>query len=64
MKYLNQNGLANGKIIAGIPCPWRDKCYHKTKRCPDENNILDNPYSCATARLFSCIEYHKTEGWN
>lgn len=58
----NENGLVNGLIPAGKPCPWWSKCSMKVARCPSESNPKVVDYSCALARLNSVIDSGKKEG--
>jgi hypothetical protein len=53
--YLDSNGLEDGKIPAGNCCPAIKECGLRNERCPSESNLLDGPYSCAGARLWSLI---------
>lgn len=62
MSYLNENGLVDGNIPAGQPCPWWSKCSMKVERCPSEKNPKKVDYSCALARLNSTIDSSKKEG--
>jgi hypothetical protein len=59
--FTNSNGLVNGCIPKGQPCPFLDKCECKNDRCPTvENPNLTFNFSCAVARAFSItIEYDK-----
>ena len=55
--YKNQNGLVNGLIPKGSPCPFLKECGLKNERCPTKakpNNLHD--YSCAAARAWSLIQ--------
>jgi hypothetical protein len=55
--YKNQNGLVNGLIPKGEPCPFLKECGLKNERCPTKakpNNLYD--YSCAAARAWSLIQ--------
>jgi hypothetical protein len=62
MSYCNDNGLVNGNIPAGKPCPWWKSCNMKVERCPSEAKPKEVDYSCALARLNSCIDSGKREG--
>lgn len=55
--YKNQNGLVQGLIPKGEPCPFLKECGLKNERCPTKakpNNLHD--YSCAAARAWSLIQ--------
>ena len=52
VSYLNSNGLEDGRIPAGNPCPFLKKC-HPTFQCPGELGVYQVPYSCGLARAFS-----------
>jgi hypothetical protein len=55
-KYLNENGLVNGLIPAGEPCPFLDRCKFKVHTCPGvDGKMKVNHFSCAAARLHSTI---------
>lgn len=62
MSYLNENGLVDGNIPAGKPCPWWSKCSMKVERCPSEASPKTVDYSCALARLNSTIDSGKKAG--
>lgn len=51
--FLNRNGLVNGIILAGTPCPFEEECVILNDRCPQKNDLKEYPYSCAAARAFS-----------
>lgn len=54
MDYENENGLVNGLIPAGAPCPFEDECPMLVQgRCPTKGNLREVNYSCAAARLWS-----------
>ena len=57
MNYCNTNGLVDGNIPKGQPCPFLSKCGLKNERCPTKekpNNLYD--YSCAAARAWSLCQ--------
>ena len=54
--YLNSNGLENGRIPAGKPCPFLTECGLRMDRCPSPEALKENPFSCAAARLHSMIK--------
>lgn len=57
MNYKNQNGLVNGSIPKGKPCPFLKDCGLKNERCPTAKAPnLEHDYSCATARGWSLIQ--------
>lgn len=62
MSYLNENGLVDGNIPAGKPCPWWGKCSMKVERCPSTTSLKPHAYSCALARLNSTIDSSKQKG--
>lgn len=62
MSYLDENGLVDGNIPAGKPCPWWGQCSMKVDRCPSSTNLKTNAYSCALARLNSTIDSSKSKG--
>jgi len=53
IEFWNANGLKNGIIPAGRPCPWISSCAKKTKECPKETRPHLDGYSCDQSRLFS-----------
>jgi len=56
-EFRNRNGLINGLIPAGEPCPFRDRCKFKVHTCPgEEGKTKPNNFSCAAARAFSLAE--------
>jgi hypothetical protein len=56
MSYLNQNGLVDGNIPKGQPCPFLEGCGLKNERCPTKDKPnTQHDYSCAGARLHSLI---------
>jgi hypothetical protein len=54
--FSNQNGLQNGKIPVGTPCPWYATCKLKTSNCPTPIKLNSQPFSCAAARAYSLIK--------
>lgn len=58
--FLNANGLVDGNIPAGKPCPFLKECKMVFDRCPTEDNPKNIDFSCAGARGFSiCREIKK-----
>lgn len=55
MSYCNENGLVDGNIPAGKPCPFLDECSMKFDRCPTPESTKPVDFSCALARLHSTI---------
>jgi hypothetical protein len=55
MLFLNSNGLVDGRIPAGKPCPFASDCTVYNERCPskENDNMRTVPMSCAIARAFS-----------
>jgi len=56
--FLDSNGLVDGNIPKGKPCPFLNKCGLRNERCPTEekpNNEFN--YSCAAARAWSLCVY-------
>lgn len=54
MDHTNANGLVDGCIPAGKPCPFSVGCLHLNKsRCPTEERLNEHAFSCAAARFFS-----------
>jgi len=52
--YLDSNGLVDGKIPQGKPCPFLTECKMMlADRCPSESHQPPGPYSCGAARLWS-----------
>ena len=51
--YRNSNGLVDGNIPEGQPCPWDGNCTMQNERCPTAANPKPNDYSCAFARMHS-----------
>jgi len=62
MSYTNTNGLVDGCIPEGQPCPFAGDCKMKTDNCPVEGRVKANKFSCALARLNSLISEGKKEG--
>lgn len=62
MSYTNSNGLVDGNIPAGSPCPFVEGCGMKNERCPTEGNVKPHAFSCALARLNSLIADVKKKG--
>jgi hypothetical protein len=60
--YTNLNGLVDGNIPAGQPCPFIGQCTMKNERCPTEGNVKPCAYSCALARLHSVLAEGKKRG--
>jgi hypothetical protein len=56
--HCNANGLVDGRIPVGKPCPFLAKCPMASERCPGfEGQLKPVAYSCAAARGFSiCME--------
>jgi hypothetical protein len=50
--YLNSNGLIDGNIPKGKPCPWLSQCELRDSNCPTGTN-KNNDFSCGCARAFS-----------
>lgn len=56
--FLNSNGLINGKIPAGEPCPFGSECECRSENCPQLGSyvhLLGSAYSCGFARAFSLV---------
>ena len=53
--YLNSNGLKNGKIPAGKPCPFLDSCSSRNEDCPSDDNLKEKDFPCPAARAHSII---------
>lgn len=51
--WCNCNGLVDGKIPAGKPCPFEKKCGHPLPKCPVEGKPREVDFSCALARGLS-----------
>jgi len=53
--------LINGKIPAGVSCPYSYECEFKYVACNGEGcpvtegNTVDHDFSCGAARLFALI---------
>lgn len=56
MSYLNSNGLEDGNIPAGQPCPFWESCKMRTDNCPSQSQPKPRAFSCALARLNSMIK--------
>lgn len=54
-KSLNSNGLVNGNIPKGQPCPFHVNCKMGNERCPVEGNTKEVDFSCAAARAHSMV---------
>lgn len=61
MTHYNSNGLVNGLIPAGEPCPFAAKCGLIMDRCPVEGKVKSHAFSCAAARGFSLCMLHPNE---
>lgn len=55
MKYENSNGLSDGNIPPGGPCPFLSQCGLRVDSCPTTEKPKLGPYSCAAARAHSMI---------
>lgn len=53
MSFLNENGLVNGLIPAGHPCPFYKACAALHEICPTDEHKLQVDFSCAFARAWS-----------
>lgn len=53
--YENRNGLEDGRIPAGKPCPWIATCALREARCPRINHLHIAAYGCACARFHSLM---------
>lgn len=49
--YENANGLVDGKIPKGNPCPFYSRCKMKTGNCPTQEHPKEVNFSCALARV-------------
>lgn len=58
LDYLNLNGLVDGLIPVGKPCPFTLECELSTPFCPNGSN-KNNDFSCAAARAFSLDSLQK-----
>ncbi len=47
--------LVNGKIPAGLSCPFLDRC-QAMANCPTPANILACDFSCGFARAFELLK--------
>ena len=54
--HTNSNGLVNGRIPAGKPCPFETECKLKMERCPTKDSLKTVDFSCAAARAHSIIK--------
>lgn len=54
--FRNANGLINGLIPKGKPCPFKKECALSNERCPTKDNLKEVDFSCAAARAFSIME--------
>lgn len=59
LTFLDRNGLVDGNIPAGKPCPFLSRCRRFDDRCPSPENPRPVPFSCACARAFSITEEPK-----
>lgn len=60
--YLNNNGLEDGNIPVGKPCPFLANCRLRNDSCPNDKNPRTRAYSCAMARLHSMIAEEAKDG--
>lgn len=51
--YLNANGLVNGEIPEGQPCPFASECAMCHHRCPTAERPRPFNFSCGLARFYS-----------
>ena len=56
IEHWNTNGLVDGLIPIGEPCPFLAKCGLKDDRCPTKEKPKLVAYSCAAARGWSMCE--------
>ena len=56
IKWLDSNGLVDGKIPAGTGCHMATSCKMREERCPTDDKPLEWPFSCALARLGSMVK--------
>jgi hypothetical protein len=64
MDWCNSNGLVDGLIPAGEPCPFWDECGRRTDNCPSHQNgniRMNHGFSCALARLTSLVKNQEKE---
>ena len=54
-KYLNENGLKNGLVPAGKPCPFTETCNRVNEGCPSVQKPHASDFSCALARAHSML---------
>lgn len=58
MHYYDSNGLVDGEVPAGKPCPYLDACGLRNDNCPSEergNLRMEHGFSCACARAISLM---------
>jgi hypothetical protein len=63
MDFLNANGLVDGRIPPGNPCPFSEICSWRTDNCPtvEGKNLRDQPFSCGAARAISMVFVSKQD---
>jgi hypothetical protein len=63
IKPLNLDGLVDGKIPRGKPCPWLSLCQLKNEDCPTIEHPNENDLSCGMAilRSISTVDTSKYE---
>jgi len=59
--HTNANGLVDGDIPAGRPCPFLSECGLRMDRCPSPTNLKLHGFSCGCARAFSITKRPKNE---
>jgi hypothetical protein len=53
--HTNRNGLVNGNIPAGKPCPFLSSCKKKHDLCPTEEKLRGLPFDCREAKMHSFV---------
>lgn len=59
--FRNSNGLVNGKIPAGKPCPFYKECEIIGDNCPTDDKVKPNDFSCGCARAFNITRRYEDD---
>ncbi len=60
--FLNSNGLVQGNIPAGTPCPFHSEYKLVKDSCPVDGKVKSNSFSCGAARAFSLVQISGNKG--
>jgi hypothetical protein len=61
-KCWNENGIVDGCVPAGRPCPFYGRCALRDEKCPHGDALKQVPFSCAAVRGWSlCVDDEKDQ---